>query len=71
MDGARVSDSQFDPAIFGGQAVMLHIDQSARYYPIERSTGDVRIDGNHWLDRGAGTIWGADVAPRVAVPDPG
>ena len=70
MDGSTVSNMRFDPSPYTNRAVTLQADLSARSHRIDPTSGELLIDGNPWLTPGEDTIWGTDITPHVATPEP-
>lgn len=58
---------RFDYQPFAGKAVILWTDNSVTSHPIDKATGEVRLDGKNLLDPGH-PIWGGQ-APVIALPE--
>ncbi len=59
--------TKFDPEPFGGKAVILWTDNSTRALPIDRTTGEVILDGKSILDP-SHPIW-AGTPPNLVLPE--
>ena len=70
MDGSTVSNMRFDPNPYNSRAVTLRVDLSARSHPINPRSGELLINGKPWLTTGEDTIWGTEITPHVATPEP-
>jgi type II secretory pathway pseudopilin PulG len=57
----------FDPMPFDGKAIVLWSDGSVRAYPIDRTSGEVILDGQNLLDP-SHPIWGG-VPPSLLLPE--
>ena len=58
---------RFDPSCFDGKAVILWTDMSVRSMIIERTSGQVMLDGRNLLDPNH-PIWGGQ-PPVLALPE--
>ena len=70
MDGKNVSTTRFDPDMLYGRMVMLRIDNAATSHPINPKSGELLLNGKPWLTTGSATIWGTEITPHVAPPEP-
>lgn len=70
MDGKTVSTTRFDPDMHHGRVVMLRIDNAATSHPINPKSGELLINGKPWLTTGSDTVWGTEITPHVATPEP-
>ncbi|MES2982586.1 MAG: DUF4190 domain-containing protein [Verrucomicrobiota bacterium] len=59
--------TKFDPAPFDGKAIILWTDNSVRSVPIDRTTGDVIIDGKSILDP-THPVWNG-TPPHLLLPE--
>ena len=62
------STELFDAGPFGDKAVALKIDGSASELPITKSKKAMLGGGKHLLQKGAGTVWGDEINPKIAAP---
>lgn len=62
------STELFDGGPFGDKAVVLRIDGSANELPINKSKKAVLGGGKTLLQKGAGTVWGDEITPKIAAP---
>jgi prepilin-type N-terminal cleavage/methylation domain-containing protein len=65
---ARGSAELFDPGPFSGKSVLLLLDGSVEEKTITKSKKIAVGNGKFLLQNGEGTVWGADVTPKVAPP---
>lgn len=59
--------TRFDPKPFDGKAVILWTDNSVRSLPIDRKSGQVKLDGKNLLDP-SHPVWGGK-PPVIALPE--
>lgn len=71
MEQGAVSSKFFDPAPYGGKAVILRIDTSVQAVPIEKDSKLAMLGGGKsLLDTGLDTVWGESVTPVIVPPLP-
>jgi len=63
----KPGSQEFDPMPFDGKAVVLWSDASVRTLPIDRTTGEVILDGQNLLDP-AHPVWGG-TPPSLLLPE--
>lgn len=60
---------EFDPKPLAGKAALVFLDSSVKLAPIRDADHKVSLTGSKTLlERGAGTLWGADIRPVIKPP---
>jgi prepilin-type N-terminal cleavage/methylation domain-containing protein len=63
-------DGTFDTDFYDGKAVVLKLDNSVSSFSIVKATGKVLNNGKELLQTGADTVWGTNLTPQWAYPQP-